>query len=176
VPRPRSSCRGSPLRDPGEARKGAHTPLSWPAGARALAGRLRQAATFPRKIVIEIGCGKEGRAGTRTIRATAASADPAPERDGVEPSAPTALSAPLPKSMPANDFATPGLRTVANDADGRGVCQSATVRANALNGNGADDAGANPPPQSVSVTAPWRERCEGRRGSHDGAVCRPRGA
>jgi hypothetical protein len=52
----------------------------WPDGARALAGRLRRAATFPRKIVIELGCGNEGRrARTRIIRATAASADPAPE-------------------------------------------------------------------------------------------------
>ena len=43
---------------------------TWPDGPRALAGRLRRAATFLRKIGIEIGFGREGRARTRTINIT----------------------------------------------------------------------------------------------------------
>ena len=43
---------------------------TWPDSPRALAGRLRRAATFLRKIGIEIGFEREGRARTRTIRIT----------------------------------------------------------------------------------------------------------
>ena len=43
---------------------------SWPDSARALAGRLRRAATFLRKIGIEIGFEREGRARTRVIHIT----------------------------------------------------------------------------------------------------------
>ena len=41
---------------------------TWPDSPRALAGRLRRAATFLRKIGIEIGFEREGRARTRIIR------------------------------------------------------------------------------------------------------------
>ncbi len=92
---------------------------TWPDSPRALAGRLRRAATFLRKIGIEIGFDREGRARTRVIRITATSADPAPEPGGAQPSAPSAPSALRPKSSPANGFAAPDLRTVANNADGR---------------------------------------------------------
>ena len=44
---------------------------AWPDSPRALAGRLRRAATFLRKIGIEIGFEREGRARTRTINITA---------------------------------------------------------------------------------------------------------
>jgi hypothetical protein len=40
---------------------------TWPDSPRALAGRLRRAAPFLRKIGIEISFGREGRARTRTI-------------------------------------------------------------------------------------------------------------
>jgi hypothetical protein len=40
---------------------------SWPESPRALAGRLRRAATFLRKIGIEITFRREGRVRTRTI-------------------------------------------------------------------------------------------------------------
>ncbi len=43
---------------------------TWPDSPRALAGRLRRAATFLRKIGIEIGFDREGRARTRIIRIT----------------------------------------------------------------------------------------------------------
>ena len=42
----------------------------WPKSPRALAGRLRRAQTFLRTLGIEIGFGREGRLGTRTITIT----------------------------------------------------------------------------------------------------------
>lgn len=137
---------------------------TWPDSPRALSGRLRRAATFLRKIGIEVSFEREGRARTRIIRITAAGGDPVPERGGVQPSAPSAPSAPRPKSIPDNDFAAPDPRTVANDADGRvrGVVNS--VRANPLNSNGrdvADDADANCAAQSEpekTDTTTWRAR------------------
>jgi hypothetical protein len=63
---------------------------TWPDGPRALAGRLRRAATFLRKIGIEIGFGREGRARTRTINMTTIQPSAAPEKPGAQPSAPSA--------------------------------------------------------------------------------------
>jgi hypothetical protein len=124
---------------------------TWPDGPRALAGRLRRASTFLRKIGIEIGFGREGRARTRTINITATQTCTTPEKPGAEPSAPSASSAPTAKSNPANGFAAQSLRTVAHDADGSGNGNAPTVRANPLKNNAvtdADGADANPPPQS----------------------------
>ena len=125
---------------------------TWPDSPRALAGRLRRAATSLRKIGIEIGFGREGRARTRTIHITAAPALPGPEQAGVLPSAPSASSASAMKSSPAKGFADVPLRTVANDADGSVGRGGETVRANPLKNNGetaADGADANPPRQSA---------------------------
>ena len=80
---------------------------TWPDSPRALAGRLRRAATFLRKIGIEIGFEREGRARTRTITITTTQTSAAPENAGAQPSAPSASSAPMPKSNPANGFAAP---------------------------------------------------------------------
>jgi hypothetical protein len=44
----------------------------WPKSPRALAGRLRRAQTFLRTLGIEMTFGREGRAGTRTIRMSSA--------------------------------------------------------------------------------------------------------
>jgi hypothetical protein len=121
---------------------------TWPDGPRALAGRLRRAATFLRKIGIEIGFGREGRARTRTINITTIKTFSTPEKPGAEPSAP---SAPMPKSNPASGFAAQSMRTVERDADGSGNGKAPTVRTNPLKNNGgtaAGDADANPPPQS----------------------------
>ncbi len=137
---------------------------TWPDSPRALSGRLRRAATFLRKIGIEVSFEREGRARTRIIRITAAGADPVPERGGVQPSAPSVPSAPRPKSIPDNDFAAPDPRTVANDADGRVSWPVDSVRANPLNSNGrdvADDADANCAAQSEpekTDTTTWRAR------------------
>lgn len=124
---------------------------TWPDGPRALAGRLRRAATFLRKVGIEIGFGREGRARTRTINITTIQPSAAPEKPGTQPSAPSAPSALTPKSNPANGFAAQSVRTVAHDADGNGNGNAPTVRANSLKNNAgtaADGADANPPPQS----------------------------
>ena len=83
---------------------------TWPDSPRALAGRLRRAATFLRKIGIEVVFKKEGRARTRIIDITATPPSAAPENAGAQPSAPSASSAPMPKSNPANGFAAPYLR------------------------------------------------------------------
>jgi hypothetical protein len=79
-----------------------------PDNARALAGRLRRAATFLRMIGIEVMFGREGRARTRTIRITAAPALPGPEQAGAPPSAPSASSATIPKVNGSKDFAAGG--------------------------------------------------------------------
>jgi hypothetical protein len=134
---------------------------TWPESPRALAGRLRRAATFLRKIGVEIGFEREGRARARIIRITTASADPMAERGGMGPSAPSALSAPAQKSSSTNGFVAPDRRTIANDADGRGNKPVETVRANPLRPNGedgTDDADANSPAHSARMI---REEEEG---------------
>jgi hypothetical protein len=137
---------------------------TWPDSPRALSGRLRRAATFLRKIGIEVSFEREGRARTRIIRITVAGADPVPERGGVQPSAPSVPSAPRPKSIPDNDFAAPDPRTVADDADGRASGPVDSARANPLKSNGwtdADDADANcavqSEPEKTEATT-WRAR------------------
>jgi hypothetical protein len=134
---------------------------TWPDNPRALAGRLRRGAAFLRKIGIEIGFDREGRARTRVIRITHASGCPEPERAGPQPSASSTSPAPMPKSNPANGFAAPDPRTVANDADGGGGGPVPTVRANPLKSNGgivADGVDANHPPQSAPEKIGWRAR------------------
>jgi hypothetical protein len=119
---------------------------TWPDNPRALAGRLRRAATFLRKIGIEIGFGREGRARTRTIHITTSPSLPCPEQAGVPPSAPSASSALSLNVNSANGFADAFLRTVAKDADGNGRAVVSTVRANPLKnpgGTAADGADAN---------------------------------
>jgi hypothetical protein len=133
---------------------------SWPDSPRSLSGRLRRAATFLRKIGIDISFEREGRARTRTIVITTTD-DAAPENDGTRPSAPSASST-SPAKLNGNKWftATP-LRTVVDDADGRARGTNSTVRASPLKsngGNGADGADANLPPQSAPENAGWRAR------------------
>lgn len=108
---------------------------TWPDSPRALAGRLRRAAAFLRKIGVEIVFGREGRARTRTIHITAT-----PENAGARPSAPSASSATEPEPNGNQDLAADAKRTVEGGADGRAddVAGSAatTVRANPLKPNG----------------------------------------
>src|SRR5262249_25127385 len=56
---------------------------TWPDSPRALGGRLRRAATFLRKIGIEISFGRDGRARTRTIHITTVPALPGLDQAGV---------------------------------------------------------------------------------------------
>jgi hypothetical protein len=123
---------------------------TWPDSPRALAGRLRRAATFLRKIGIEIGFEREGRARTRIIRITTSQLS-APETGGAQPSTSSAPSADQSKFIPANGFASGGLRTVGDRADGSRHANSSTVRSNPLETNGetdADGADANCLPRS----------------------------
>jgi hypothetical protein len=134
---------------------------SWPDSPRALAGRLRRAATFLRNVGINIEFSKEGRARTRIIRITATSADPSSERQGARPSAPSAASALASNSNSANAFIPTDLRTDATDADGRSESASSSVRANLLKSNGADaadGADANPPVHSAPQKPGWSAR------------------
>lgn len=89
---------------------------TWPDNPRALGGRLRRAATFLRKIGIDISFEREGGARTRTINIT--TTIPAPENEGVGPSAPSAPSADPVNANSGNGFGPHGLRTVDSHADG----------------------------------------------------------
>jgi hypothetical protein len=136
---------------------------TWPESPRALAGRLRRAATFLRKIGIDIGFEREGRARTRIIRITTGPT-PAPESGGVRPSASSAPSANQTKLIPTNGFASQGLRTVGDDADDLRSGNGPIVRGNPVESNGATDADgadANHPPhsgRSNESTPGWRMR------------------
>ncbi|WP_417719574.1 hypothetical protein [Salipiger sp.] len=137
---------------------------TWPDSPRALSGRLRRAATFLRKIGIEVSFEREGRARTRVIRITAAGAESVPERGGAQPSGPSAPSAPRPKSVPDNGFGAPDPRTVANDADGRVSGPVDSARANPLKlkdetvADGADaNRAAHSEPDKIAGTS-WRAR------------------
>lgn len=135
----------------------------WPDSPRALAGRLRRAATFLRKIGIEIGFEREGRARTRIIRITNGPSS-APETGGARPSASSTPSADQTKLVPANGFASQGLRTVGDDADGSRFGNGPIVRSNPFKSDGdtdADGADANRPPRSGPEkpgTPAWRAR------------------
>ena len=121
----------------------------WPDSPRALSGRLRRAATFLRKIGIEISFGREGRARTRTISITTHSA---PESAGIRPSAPSASSAPTENTFTTNGFAPGAMRTVGGNADGSDSGGNPTVRAKPLKINArtdADGTDANSPHQSA---------------------------
>jgi hypothetical protein len=129
---------------------------AWPDGPRALAGRLRRAATFLRKIGIEVAFRKEGRARARIIHITVTPPSAAPENAGVQPSAWSALSEPMPKSNPDNGFAAQSLRTVGHNADDSGKGNAPIARANPLKSNvrnAADGTDANLPPQSAPENA-----------------------
>jgi hypothetical protein len=134
---------------------------TWPDSPRALAGRLRRAATFLRKIGIDIGFEREGRARTRMIRITATGKPASPETRGAQPSASSAPPDDRPKASFGNGFASPGLRTVGNVADGSEGERGATVRANPLKSNAeadADGVDAGHPCQSAPEKPGWRAR------------------
>ncbi|MGD9541203.1 hypothetical protein [Methylocystis sp.] len=135
---------------------------TWPDSPRALAGRLRRAATFLRKIAIDIGFEREGRARTRMIRITTGQSS-APETGGARPSASSAPSADQPKLIPANGFATRGLRMVGDGADGSRNADGSTIRAKPLKTNGetdADGADEDHPRQSAHQETPGDDATE----------------
>ena len=137
---------------------------TWPDNPRALAGRLRRAATFLRKIGIEISFGREGRARARTISITVTPSFAAAETAGVQSSTSSAQSASTAELNSANGFDAQPVQTVDRDADGRGEGNGPTVRANPLktkSADRADGADANLRPQSAvekTGKSDWRGR------------------
>jgi hypothetical protein len=122
---------------------------TWPDNPRALSGRLRRAATFLRKVGIEVAFTKEGKARTRIVHITASATEDA----GAQPSAPSAPSASSQKCAHVIDFAAKPLRTIADNAVGS---DAATVRTNQLEINPADAAdGAD---AESTGTLGWRGR------------------
>jgi hypothetical protein len=67
---------------------------TWPKGPGALSGRVRRTATFLRKVGIEVGSERKGRARTRTIEITTIVCPAEPKHEGERPSASSASSAP----------------------------------------------------------------------------------
>jgi hypothetical protein len=126
---------------------------AWPSSARALSGRVRRAATFLRKIGIDIAFEREGRARTRTIRITRK-----PEDASTKSSAPSASSAQFPKTPGNNGFDDGNVRPVAPPPDANvGPTHPGSVRSNHLQSNdlaAEDGADANPPTHSSA----WRIR------------------
>jgi hypothetical protein len=124
-----------------------------PSSARALSGRVRRAATFLRKISIDIAFEREGRARTRTIRITRMP-ECAPERASTR----SASSAPSPELAGNNGFDKGDPRTVSRAADANaGRTESETVRNNSPQNNEmatADGADAS----SQTHSAGWRTR------------------
>lgn len=99
---------------------------AWPSSARALSGRVRRAATFLRKVGIDITFEREGRARTRIIRITRK-----PKSVPAKPSTSSAPSVPLPNRMGNNSFDIGDARTVNQRADTiSGQAASQTVRDN----------------------------------------------
>ena len=116
---------------------------SWPADARSLSNRLRRAATFLRKVGIEIEYRKEGRARTRIIDISAQPAPVGPDPGVAHPSAPSSTS---PNVGYGAAGGQPSTRTVGDvagaNADARNEENSPALRAEvAENGrrDGADD-------------------------------------
>lgn len=135
----------------------------WPGSPRALSGRLRRAATFLRKVGIEIEFVREGRARTRTIRISIAS-----ENRGTRSSPPSASFDGAPGPNADNDLVAHPTGTVANHVDGRADnCiddSSSTVCANSLRSGemiAKDGTDANLTPQPVqgrTTASDWETR------------------
>jgi hypothetical protein len=124
---------------------------TWPDSPRVLANRLRRAATFLRKINIEISFERQGRGRTRIIRITNNPSQLPGEEDGAASSAPSASSAQDANSMSGNGFKVADLRTIESNADDGQNISNVIVRANPLKSNGetvADAADANFPIES----------------------------
>jgi hypothetical protein len=133
---------------------------SWPDNPRALAGRLRRAATFLRKIGINIAFEREGRARTRIIHLATTGKPTKAETGGTQSSAPSAPSPHQSKFNQANGFVAEGVRTIDTPADGSSAGDRSTVRGNPFKtkeADAADGADANHAPQSAAENG-WSKR------------------
>ena len=102
---------------------------TWPSSARALSGRLRRAATFLRKVGIDISFDREGRARTRTIRIICIRENALPKPS--VPSVPSATSATFASSSNSprhNKFDDYERQTVRKPTDTNVAALSETVR------------------------------------------------
>ena len=141
---------------------------TWPASPRALSGRLRRAATFLRKIGIEIDYIKEGRARTRIIHIKAKGSFAGPDYGGAQPSAPSASSAAAANGNGRNGLTGASVRTVLDGTDGLTDSEltdsGSTARVKGLktsDDGAADDVDANIPTHSKSKKTEeqgWRVR------------------
>jgi len=95
---------------------------TWPDSPRALSGRLRRAATFLRKIGLDIHFEREGQARTRTITISTL---PPQEREGIRSAVPSALSIPSQRSGQSTHFVSGPLSVVQGD---RAICEAADDR------------------------------------------------
>ncbi len=113
-----------------------HKSKAWPSSARALSGRVRRAATFLRKVGIDITFEREGRARTRIIRITRK-----PESAPARPSTPSASSAQSTEARHNNGFDQDDSRTVGRVADASGGhAESQAVRDKQSENNQMDNA------------------------------------
>jgi hypothetical protein len=134
---------------------------TWPDSPRSLGGRLRRAATFLRKIGIDIGFEREGRTRTRTIRIATTGKPASPKTREAQPSASSAPPADRPKASSGKRFPPPRLRTVGDVANGSMDESGATAHANPVKTNikiGADGADEEHPPRSQPENAGWSAR------------------
>ena len=129
---------------------------TWPSSPRGLSGRLRRAATFLRKIGIEIDYAREGRTRTRIIHITATVTSTVQDSEGLFASAPSAPSAGVSNGNGNNVFTGGSMQTVGDFADANeGPADGATVRDKTSKSgiaDGADGADANIPSQSSGWT------------------------
>lgn len=116
---------------------------TWPQTGRALGGHLRRAATFLRKIGIDVTFHREGHSRNRIICIkTSPGTTVAPsDVESAEPaSATSALSALTPKSSNVAPIPTAGMRTQNQRADAGGRRPPTVVRTDAAETGAADDA------------------------------------
>jgi hypothetical protein len=143
----------------------------WPQTPRAVAGRLRRAVTFLRKIGIEVMFSREGQTRARMIQIVATDAASGIDNEGTQSSASSvtpASSASLAEDATSDQSVAPILRPLSNGADGLAdgsrSGSNLTVRANALkNGSAAlaYGADANFTSKLASADPPlvgWRRR------------------
>jgi len=105
---------------------------AWPDTPRALGGRLRRAATFLRKIGIDISFDREGRTRTRMIHISMREDPTPPEGEGEQPSASSGPSADHAAADPDKGLASTGMPTDTADR----------VDADCARQSGADGAGS----------------------------------
>jgi hypothetical protein len=132
---------------------------AWPGNSRALSGRLRRAASFLRRVGINVAFGREGHVRSRQITITADTSAAGTTDAGKFASAP---SAPNPEPLFSLEQAAGGADANVGDADANAFgATQATVRINALkqrDQDRADDADAKISESSAAGDGAMPER------------------